>query len=67
MSGQDPTTKREFQQAMDNLILRAPENGVPIDNEGYELRHDADTPDFEVMVFRLEKSDDDDNWQPCTD
>lgn len=61
MFGQDPTTKRELQQAMDNLVLRALENGVPIDNGGYELRHDDDVPDFELMIFRLEKSDDDDN------
>jgi hypothetical protein len=46
---------------MDNLILRALENGVPIDNGGYELRHDDDIPDFELMFFRLEKSDDDDD------
>lgn len=56
MPEQDPTTKREFQEAMDNLILRALENGVPIDNGGYELRHDAETRDLEVMIFRLKKS-----------
>jgi hypothetical protein len=56
MPGQDPTSKREFQEAMDDLILRALENGVPIDNGGYELRHDAEVPDLEVMIFRLKKS-----------
>ena len=55
MPVQDPTTKREFQEAMDDLILRALENGVPIDNGGYELRHDAETRDLEVMIFRLKK------------
>jgi hypothetical protein len=55
MPEQDPTTKREFQEAMDDLILRALENGVPIDNGGYELRHDGETRDLEVMIFRLKK------------
>ncbi|MFD1600573.1 hypothetical protein ACFSBX_16665 [Halobellus rarus] len=56
MPEQDPTTKQEFQEAMDDLILRALENGVPIDDGGYELRHDAKTRDLEVMIFRLKKS-----------
>jgi hypothetical protein len=57
MPEQDPTTKREFQEAMDDLILRALENGVPIDNGGYVLRHDGETRDLEVMIFRLKKSE----------
>jgi hypothetical protein len=56
MVNSGPKTKAEFEKALDELIVRASQNGVSIDNGGYVLQHNPpDVPDMEVMFYRLAK------------
>jgi hypothetical protein len=50
-----PESKSELQDALDELLQNAYQNGVTIDNGGYDLRHSNDSmPNWEVTIFRLE-------------
>lgn len=49
-----PTSKQEFELALDKVIVQAYRNGVSLDNGGYILRHNSsDIPDLELMIYRL--------------
>lgn len=46
--------EEKFREALDDLIIRAYENDLDIDNGGHILRHDSeDIPDVEVVVYQL--------------
>jgi hypothetical protein len=52
-----PTNKAEFEEALDELIVQAYQNGISIDNGGYVLQHTStNVPDMEVMFYRLVQS-----------
>lgn len=46
-----PTTKAELDTRLDELILRALENGVDVNDSAYDLRHDdPELPNWEVQI-----------------
>lgn len=52
-----PTSKAEFEDALDKLIVQAHQNGVEITDGGYASHHTSkELPDVEVMFYRLAKS-----------
>ncbi|UHQ98271.1 hypothetical protein HYG81_19550 (plasmid) [Natrinema zhouii] len=54
MTMNSPTSKEEFQEALDELTQRAYQNGVKVADGGYELiRHDETTPDWNMTIIRL--------------
>lgn len=51
-----PTTRLELERDLDDLLSRAFNNGIRVDNGGYALRHeDPDLPDWEVVITRASK------------
>ena len=51
-----PATPEALEEALDNLLSQAYENGVEIDDHTFELRHgDAPAPDWEILIVRLAK------------
>lgn len=58
MSIDSPTSKSELREALDELVVNAYQNGVTVDNGGYELCHpDQSVPDWDVTIIRLAKPD----------
>ena len=58
MSLESPTSKSELRKALDELVVNAYQNGVIVDNGGYELCHsDQSVPNWDVSIIRLEESD----------
>ncbi|WP_176548154.1 hypothetical protein [Natrinema sp. CBA1119] len=54
MSMNSPTSKEELQEALDELIQRAHQNGVEVADGGYELiHHDESTPDWDMTIIRM--------------
>lgn len=54
-----PTSKGELRDELDKLIKSAYQNGVQVDNGGYECRHRSkEVPDWEVMIYRTKKPGD---------
>lgn len=57
MAGPGPANKQEFKRALDELIMQAYRNGIPLDNQAFALGHDnSDIPDVEFMIFHLAPS-----------
>ena len=55
VSNSGPTSKEELRKSLDETIKQAYENGVELDNGGYELRHDdPEIPDWEVLIYLLQ-------------
>lgn len=55
MSVDSPTSKSELREALDDLVQNAYQNGVKVDNGGYELRHSEESvPDWDLTIIRLE-------------
>lgn len=49
-----PTTRRELEAAIDELLREAHENGVEAGDHSYVVRDgDPATPDWEVLVVEL--------------
>lgn len=49
-----PTTREELRDELDELLVQAEMNGVPIDEQRYVLRHDAlDSSDWVVEIVPL--------------
>lgn len=54
MTMDSPTSKEEFQEALDELTQRAYQNGVEVADGGYELIHpDRTTPDWDMTIIRM--------------
>lgn len=52
-----PTSKAEFEDALDKLIVQAHQNGVEITDGGYVPHNTSkEVPDVEVMFYRLAAS-----------
>lgn len=50
-----PTSKGELEAALGELVQNAYQNGVTVDNGGYELIHeDLDIPDWDLTIIRME-------------
>lgn len=50
-----PTTKDELRDTLDELLLKAYENGVEVDNGGYGLTHDDPAvPNWDVLITLVE-------------
>lgn len=50
-----PTSKAEFEDALDVLVREAYQNGVEVDNGGYELLHqESAIPDWDLTIIRME-------------
>lgn len=50
-----PTSKAELQEALDALVQKAYDNGVEVDNGGYNLFHQETTiPDWDLTIIRVE-------------
>ena len=57
MMTDSPSSKAELEEALDSLVQRAYQNGVTVDNGGYDLLHEEhDIPDWDLTIFRLDKS-----------
>lgn len=55
MALDSPTSKVELEAALDELIQRAFNNGVPVGNGGYELTHEENSiPDWDLTIIRME-------------
>lgn len=49
-----PSTRKELEEAIDQLLRAAHQNGVDMNNHAYALRHsDPETPDWEVLITRV--------------
>ena len=53
-----PSTKEELRTVLDEIVLSAYENGVPVADGAYPLEHDdPDLPDWDLLITRVETSD----------
>lgn len=49
-----PTSKAELEDAFDVLVKEAHDNGVDVDNGGYELIHQEPAiPDWDLTIIRM--------------
>ncbi|QLG29866.1 hypothetical protein HUG10_19850 (plasmid) [Halorarum halophilum] len=52
-------TKHQLEEALDTIIQSAYENGVNVNDMGYDLRHDdVERMDWEVRIVQLAKKSD---------
>lgn len=59
MSKSGPSSKDEFEEALDELIAQAYQNGVKFDNGGHVFQYSSEElPDIEIMFYRLSESSD---------
>lgn len=49
------TSKAELEEALEVLFQEAFQNGVQVDNGGYDLCHEESTiPDWDLTIIRME-------------
>lgn len=54
MTLDSPTSKSELEDALDAIVQKAYQNGVVVDNGGYDLRHsEQSVPDWDLKIMRL--------------